>query len=85
MMSNSGVLYVGFTNNLNRRIYEHREKIGESFSMKYNCNKLMYFEEYPVAYMAIGREKQIKKWRREKKLNLIKRFNPKFKDLSDNE
>lgn len=77
------VLYVGVTNNLNRRLYEHKNKLIEGFTKKYNVNKLIYFEETENVKSAILREKEIKKWRREKKENLINTINSEWKDLSD--
>ncbi len=82
MSSLSGVLYIGITNNLQRRVYEHKNELIEGFSKKYKCKKLVYFEEYKNINQAIEREKQLKKWRREKKEWLIKKMNPQFKDLS---
>ncbi|HBR80314.1 MAG: Excinuclease ABC C subunit domain protein [Candidatus Uhrbacteria bacterium GW2011_GWE2_45_35] len=71
------VLYVGVINNLDRRIFEHKDKINKkSFTSKYNCSKLVYFENVEVVISAIEREKEIKKWRREKKIFLINSFNP---------
>ena len=70
------------TNNPERRIYEHKNKIFEGFSNKYNLNKLVYYEYTNDVNEAILREKQIKKWRREKKNNLIKSMNPEWKDLA---
>ena len=64
---NNNVLYVGVTNDLNRRIYEHKNKLIDGFSKKYNLNKLVYVEETNDINAAIAREKEIKKWRREKK------------------
>ena len=77
------VLYVGVTNNLIRRIFEHKNKLSVSFSKKYNTNKLVYFETYSDPESAILREKQIKGGSRQKKLDLIKRQNPSFNDLYD--
>ncbi len=77
------VLYVGVTNNLMRRLYEHKNKMIKGFSEKYNCTKLVYFEETDDISAAIMREKQLKKWRREKKDKLIESKNPKWKDLSE--
>ena len=75
-------LYIGVTNNLLRRIVIHKRKINQkSFSKKYNCHRLVYYEEYENIVSAIEREKQIKRWRREKKVNLINRFNPNWYDL----
>ena len=80
---NNKVMYVGITNNLKRRMYEHKNKMIEGFTEKYNVNKLVYFEETPDVTSAISREKEIKKWRREKKNMLVKKTNPKWDDLSD--
>ena len=75
------VLYTGFTNNLVRRVYEHKEKIIEGFTKKYNINKLVYYEIFNDARNAIIREKQIKAGSRKKKLDLINNMNPEWKDL----
>ncbi len=79
---NNKVMYVGVTNNLKRRIYEHKKKLVKGFTEKYNLNKLVYFEETQDVTSAIAREKEIKKWRREKKNQLVNRMNPNWKDLS---
>ena len=79
---NNKVIYVGMTNDIERRIYEHKNKIFEGFSKKYNLNKLVYYEYTNDVNAAIQREKQIKKWRREKKNNLIESMNPEWKDLA---
>ena len=76
------VLYIGVTNDLKRRMYEHKNKLIEGFSKKYNLNKLVYFEQTNDIYTAINREKQLKKWRREKKEWLINQMNPQWDDLS---
>ena len=68
---NDKVMYVGVTNNLERRVYEHKTKMVPGFTEKYNVNKLVYFEETTDVRAAIAREKEIKKWRREKKNNLV--------------
>lgn len=83
MSSFSGVLYIGVTNNLKRRVYEHKQELVEGFSKKYKCKKLIYFEEYQNINLAIARKKQLKKWRREKKEWLIKKLNWDFKDLTE--
>jgi len=70
------------TNDLERRLYEHINKLIEGFTKKYNLNKLVYYEETSDVNSAIQREKEIKKWRREKKNNLIEKMNPKWEDLS---
>jgi len=75
-------MYVGVTNNLRRRIYEHKNKLTKGFTEKYNVNKLVYFEETQDVIAAIAREKEIKKWRREKKNQLVNRINPTWKELS---
>lgn len=77
------VLYTGVTNNLMRRVYEHKEKIVEGFTKKYNCNKLVYYEIFDNSYTAITREKQIKAGSRKKKIDLIQSMNPEWKDLYD--
>ena len=76
------VLYVGMTNNLQRRIYEHKNKVIDGFTKKYNLTKLVYFELTNDVNAAIHREKEIKKWRREKKNNLIASMNPEWRDLA---
>ncbi len=80
---NNKVMYIGMTNNLERRLFEHKNKINDGFTKKYNVNKLVYFEETSDVHAAIDREKEIKKWRREKKNNLVLSLNPQWKDLSD--
>ncbi len=79
---NNQVMYVGVTNDLERRIYEHRNKLVDGFTKKYNVEKLVYFETASDVLAAIEREKQIKKWRREKKNQLVIEMNPEWKDLS---
>src|SRR3972149_8473014 len=76
------VLYIGVTNNLERRLYEHKNKIIKGFTSKYNLQKLVYFEEFNEANLAIAREKQLKGWLREKKNALISSVNPDQRDLS---
>jgi putative endonuclease len=77
------VLYTGVTNDLNRRMYEHKNKVIKGFTQKYNVSKLVYFEETTDAYSAISREKQIKGGSRAKKIALIEAVNPDWKDLSE--
>ena len=79
---NNKVMYVGVSNYLERRIYEHKKKLVKGFTKKYNVNKLVYFEETQDVATAINREKEIKKWRREKKNQLVNRINPTWQDLS---
>lgn len=82
MASDSGTLYVGVTNNLERRVSEHKNGFNEGFTKRYICHRLIYFEEYSSVLEAIAREKQIKRWRRKKKENLIKTINHSWKDLT---
>ncbi len=83
MLTNStnSTLYVGVTNNIERRIYEHKEWLIDGFTKKYNLNKLVYFEEYLDIKDAIHREKQLKKWKREWKEALIEKNNSFWKDI----
>ena len=83
MSNNSKTLYVGVTNNLPRRVYEHREKLVKGFAEKYNINRLVYYEATNDVNAVLEREKQIKRWRREKKIKLIESMNPEWKDLSE--
>ena len=78
----SRVLYVGFSGNLPRRIMQHREGWFEGFTKSYLCYRLVWFERFSTASAGIAREKQIKRWRREKKIALIERENPTWEDLS---
>ncbi len=80
---NNKVMYVGVTNDLARRIYEHKNKLVDGFTKKYNVSKLVYYEQTTDVYSAIEREKQIKGWRRDKKNELVETVNPNWKDLSD--
>ena len=78
-----GTLYIGVTNNLARRVWEHREGLYEGFSKKYALKCLFYYEEYPTAAEAIEREKVLKKWKRDWKKQLIEKLNPVWDDLYD--
>ncbi|NIA16461.1 MAG: GIY-YIG nuclease family protein [Nitrospiraceae bacterium] len=80
---NDKVMYVGMTNDLERRVYEHKAKLLKGFTKKYNVSKLVYYEETGDVSTAIAREKEIKKWRREKKNRLVETLNPEWKDLSE--
>lgn len=80
--SHKRVLYVGITGDIARRMYEHRHKLIPGFTQRYNVNQLVYYEETNRVEAALEREKQIKSWRREKKLELIRNFNPKWHDFS---
>ena len=75
-------LYIGVTSNLPKRVWEHKNKVVEGFTEKYNLDKLVYYETTDSIESAIKREKQLKNWHREWKINLIKEMNPEFKDLS---
>lgn len=75
--------YIGVTSDLLRRVLEHKNKAKEGFSSKYNLTKLIYFETTESSMAAIEREKQLKRWHREWKINLVKRTNPNFDDLSE--
>ena len=78
----NGTLYIGVTNNLVRRVWEHKNKVVEGFTKKYNIDRLVYYELTDSVETAINREKQLKRWHRDWKINLIKEMNPEFKDLS---
>ncbi len=82
LASATGVLYVGVTNHLERRIAQHKEKRLPGFTKRYDVGRLVYFEAYGDVRNAIAREKEIKGWRRERKLALIRSTNPAFRDLS---
>ena len=79
---NNKVIYVGMTNNLRRRMYEHKNKIFEGFTKKYNVDKLVWYAAIEDVMEAIKREKEIKRWRREKKNRLVEMINSGWKDLS---
>jgi putative endonuclease len=76
-----GTLYIGVTSNLVKRVYEHKNKLVDGFSKKYNLSKLVYYELFENMESAIIREKRLKKWNREWKLELIDNFNPNWEDL----
>jgi putative endonuclease len=82
LTNTTGMLYTGVTNNLERRVYEHKNKLLPGFTEKYNFNQLVYFEGTSDINAAITREKQIKGWLRNKKVALINTTNPEWKDLS---
>lgn len=77
----NGTLYIGLTNNLDRRVLEHKEGVGGKFTSKYHVHMLVYFECYDYVWDAIKREKQLKKYKRQWKINLIEKDNPEWKDL----
>ncbi|MBQ8849464.1 MAG: GIY-YIG nuclease family protein [Clostridia bacterium] len=80
----NSVLYIGVTNDIERRVYEHKNKTFEGFTKKYNVNKLVYYETYSDINEAIYREKQLKGKNRNYKINLIEKENPQWSDLSSN-
>ena len=83
LASKSGVLYTGVTSRLARRTIEHRQKLVEGFSSKYNVNRLVYWEKHRDIRGAIEREKEIKGWSRAKRVELIESLNPKWRDLAE--
>ena len=82
MTNKSRTLYTGVTNNLERRVHEHKNKLVAGFTSKYNITLLVYYEETNDVQVALAREKQIKGWLRSKKIALIETINPQWKDLS---
>jgi putative endonuclease len=82
MTNDSGTLYIGVTNDIVRRVYEHKQKLVAGFTSKYNITQLVYFEQTNDVQTALAREKQIKGWLRKKKITLIESVNPKWMDLS---
>jgi putative endonuclease len=80
---NNSVIYIGVTNNLERRLYEHKNELVEGFTKKYHVHKLVYYEIVGDVNSAIMREKQLKGWKRTKKNELVERMNPDWHDLSD--
>ena len=77
----NGTLYIGITNDLIKRVYEHREELMDGFTKKYNINQLVYYEEYQNIDIAIEREKKLKQWDRRRKLKLIEKSNDNWEDL----
>jgi putative endonuclease len=84
MASESGTLYIGVTNDLTKRVWQHKNDAVPGFTKRYQCHKLIYYEKVEDVLSAITREKQLKSWNRKKKQQLIKRFNPIWQDLFDN-
>ena len=76
-----GTLYIGVTSSLIRRVWEHREGLVDGFTKQYGVKNLVWFEQHADIYAAITREKQIKEWRRDRKVNLIQKTNPSWRDL----
>jgi len=83
MASKTGTLYIGMTNDVTRRAKEHRDGAIDGFTKKYHCTRLIYFESHEFVWDAIQREKEMKKWTRARKEELIRGFNPSWKDLLD--
>jgi putative endonuclease len=83
MGSPTGTLYLGVTSDIYTRIQQHKDGTFEGFSKQCNCTRLLYYEQHEDIIQSIAREKQLKGWRREKKLNLIRTQNPDFKDLAE--
>jgi putative endonuclease len=82
MTNKSGTLYIGVTNNIKKRVWQHKSKLIEGFTKKYNIQYLIYFETFGDISSAIAREKVLKGWLRKKKIELINSVNPKWNDLS---
>ena len=83
MSSPRGVLYTGVTNNIWLRVLTHKHKKQPGFTKKYHVTRLVYYEETPEIFTALAREKEIKGWRRSKKIKLVESFNPTWEDLAD--
>jgi len=83
MANRSATLYIGVTNDLKRRVYEHKLKLRKGFTQKYRIDRLVYYEQTNDVNEAILREKKLKGWKREKKIALIEKNNPLWRDLSD--
>ena len=81
--SRSRTLYIGVTSNLRQRIWKHKNKVFKGFTAKYRIDRLVYYESFSSMHSAIAREKQLKRWSRAKKLELIARMNPTWSDLSE--
>ena len=81
--SRSRTLYIGVTSNLEQRIWQHKNKAHEGFTASYNCNRLVWFEQYRNVGAAIAREKELKGWRRARKIELVEETNPSWSDLSE--
>ena len=81
LTNKSHTLYTGITSNLIKRIWEHKNKLADGFTKKYNINKLIYYEQYKDISYALQREKQVKSWTRKKRIDLIKTSNPNFEEI----
>ena len=78
----NGTLYIGVTNDLSMRVWNHKEGRGSRFTKRYGVTRLVWYEEYPIVPMAIQRETSLKRWKREWKIALIEKMNPNWDDLS---
>ena len=83
MGSHTGTLYIGLTSDIYTRVQQHKNGSFEGFSKEHSCTRLLYYEAHESILESIAREKQLKGWRRDKKLNLIRTQNPEFKDLAE--
>ncbi len=83
MTSMSGTLYTGIISDLEKRVYQHKQKLADGFTKRYNVDRLVYYEETTDIEVALEREKEIKGWRRSKKISLIESINPTWKDLAE--
>ncbi len=83
LTSRSGTLYIGITGFFEKRIHQHKYDSIEGFTKKYQCHRLVYYESFQDVEIAISREKQLKGWRREKKIGLIEKLNPRWQDLAE--
>lgn len=84
MASRSLTLYIGFTSDIEKRVWQHKNGVFQGFSKQYHCERLVLLERYQTALLGIAREKQLKRWSRSKKLALIREVNPAWIDLSEN-
>jgi putative endonuclease len=83
MSTNSGTLYIGMTGFVDTRIFQHKSGEMDGFTKKYECKRLVYYERYDDVYVAKRRERQLKGWRRDKKIALIEKMNPRWEDLAE--
>jgi putative endonuclease len=83
MANHTRMMYVGVTNSLERRVLEHKAKVADAHTKRYDMTRLVYFEDYADVRDAIAREKQLKGWRRARKIELIRAMNPRWRDLAD--
>jgi putative endonuclease len=84
MASRTGTLYIGMTGFFENRVFRHKNGVFEGFTKEYKCHRLVYYESYDNVYTAKRRERQLKGWRRQKKIALIEKLNPRWQDLAEN-